>query len=264
MIDFDEIDDWAPGLSEVLSQHVPDSFRTRVADAAPEYIEDALDLLFDATGRNAAIDATLAWIGSSRVVGYHGSRLTDEDVASIRSSGLNPLKAKARRDRLVRALSPHPRWYEVSDQLDSILQDYGPGGLGGRREGQVHLTLSRSGLLNGFNHYLTYGSEFDQHAAHALLGPDGKQLLTNDGKPAVLQVAVPGARALEAAHPYLGVDDMRGRGEVPNLVKEFLQAWSYKLAHPTFQSRTLKIDCGMVFPSILPAAWIVDTTTFLE
>lgn len=60
MIDFDEIDDWAPELSDVLSQCVPHTFERRVADAAPEYVEDALDLLFESTVRDAVIDATLA------------------------------------------------------------------------------------------------------------------------------------------------------------------------------------------------------------
>jgi hypothetical protein len=100
--------------------------------------------------------------------------------------------------------------------------------------------------------------------AYELLGPDGEELLTKDGMPTVLRVAVPGPLALDAAHPHFGVDDMRIRGEVPNLVKEFLQAWSYKLAYPAFQSRTLEIDCGMVFRSTIPAAWIVDFATFVE
>jgi hypothetical protein len=264
MIDFDEIDDWAPELSDVLSQWVPRTFERRVADAAPEYVEDALDLLFESAGRDAVIDATLAWICSSTVAGYHGSRLSDEEVESVRSIGLIPLQAETRRDRLVRALSPHPRWREVADRLTSVLQNHGPGGAAGRREGQAHLTLSRCGLVDGFNHYLTHGSEFDQHAAHELLGADGKELLAKDGKPTVLRVAVPGPRALDAAHPHFGVDDMRTRGEVPNLVREFLEAWSYKLAHPAFRSRTLKVDCGMVFRSTIPAAWIVGIATVVE
>lgn len=264
MIDFDEIDDWAPELSDVLSQCVPHSFARKVADAAPEYIEDALEMLFESTVRNAVIDATLAWIVSSKVVGYHGSRLTDEEVASVRSDGLTPLVAETRRDRIVRALSVHPRWHEVADRLEPTLRDHGPGGAAGRREGQAHLTLSRCGLVNGFNHYLTHGSEFDQRVAHALLGPDGEEYLIKVGKPTVLRVAVPGPRTLDAAHPHFGVDDMRIRGEVPNLVREFLEAWSYKLAHPAFQSRTLEVDCGMVFRSTIPATWIVGIATVFE
>ena len=161
MIDFDEIDDWAPELSDVLSQCVPHTFERRVADAAPEYVEDALDLLFESAGRDVVIDATLAWIRSSTVAGYHGSRLSDEEVASVRSIGLIPLQAETRRDRLVRALSPHPRWREVADRLTPVLRNHGPGGAAGRREGQAHLTLSRCGLVDDFNHYLTNGSELD-------------------------------------------------------------------------------------------------------
>ncbi len=99
LIDFDEVDDWATELSHVLSQCVPRSFERRVADAAPEYIEDALDLLFESAVRDAVIDATLAWIRSSEVAGYHGSRLTDEEVASVRSGGLIP----SRRERVATA-----------------------------------------------------------------------------------------------------------------------------------------------------------------
>lgn len=119
-------------------------------------------------------------------------------------------------------------------------------------------------MIEGFNHYLTHGSEFDQHVADELLGKVGKELLTKDGVSTVVQVAVPGSRALDAAHPYFGVDQMRDREEVPNLVKEFLEAWSYRLAYPGFQSRTLKVDCGMVFHSTIPACWIVDIDTLIE
>lgn len=247
-----------------MSQYVPHSFERRVADAAPEYVEDALDLLFESTVRDAVIDATLAWIRSSTVVGYHGSRLTDEEVASVRSRGLTPLVAGTRRERLVRSLSAHPRWHEVADRLEAALRDHEPGGAAGRREGQAHLTLSRCGLVDGFNHYLTHGSEFDQRVAHALLGPDGVELLTKDGEPTVLRFTVPGPRALDAAHPHFCVDDMRTGGRVPNMVREFLEAWSYKLAHPAFQSRTLKADCGMVFRSTIRIAWLAGVATLVE
>lgn len=128
----------------------------------------------------------------------------------------------------------------------------------------MHLTLSKAGLTDRFNHYLTHGAEFDQRVAYALLGPNGKQLLARDGKPTVIQVAVPGSLALEAAHPHFGIDDMKARGDVPNLVNEFLEAWSYRLAYRGFQSRTLKIDCGMVFRSIVPPAWILSLETLTE
>ena len=109
LIDFDELDGWIPDLSGVLSPHVPRSFERRAADAAPEFVEDALALLFESAAREAVIDATLDWIRSSEVAGYHGSRLTDEEVASVRSNGLVPLEANARRERLADRPADPPR-----------------------------------------------------------------------------------------------------------------------------------------------------------
>lgn len=261
MVDFDDINDWEPKLAAILSPHVSDAVRLKLEAAAPEFIEDARDLLFELTNRDEVIDATLTWIRSTKILGYHGSRLTDAEVASVQTAGLIPLKAEARRHRLKRALSQSPEWPRVEKDLEAIIQAHGSGGNAGRRENQVHLTLSRAGLTNGFNHYLTHGAEFDQHVAYALLGTDGKELLARDGESRLIQIAVPGPLALDAAHPYFSINDLRARGVLPNLVKEFLMAWSYRLAHPEFQSRNLKIDCGMIFYSTVPAAWIMDVGT---
>jgi hypothetical protein len=256
IIDFDKIDDWAPRLTLALSDLVPSSVQQKLAATAPKYVEDAGAVLFGLTSRCSVITATLAWIRSSVIASYHGTRLTAAEVASIRAIGLIPLKAEDRRNRLIRALSQHPAWPSVRDQLDMAIHKHGPGGAAGGREGQVHLTLSRVALLNSFSHYLSHGSEFDQHVAHALLGSDGTDLLARDGEPMVIRVDVPGERALEATHRYSSVEEMQARGEIPNLAREFLNVWSYRLAHPEFQSRTLKIDCGLVFRSSVPAGWI--------
>ena len=124
----------------------------------------------------------------------------------------------------------------------------------GAERGKFSLTLSRCGLLHGFNHYLAHGSEFDQHVAYALLGDERKELLRQDGKARIIQVAVPGDIALNRANRYLTVDERVARGEVPHLVDEFLKAWSYTLTHPDF-------DCGMGFCETVPFDWIVDIDT---
>ena len=258
MLDFDDNHTWEPGLTAAVGELLTDRVVDQLITASPEFIEDACELLFSYADRARIIDATLAWIRSTVIAGYHGGRLNQSEVESIRARGLLPLDAKARRRRLRRALSPHPRWDYVADRLDAALQEYGPGGKAGCREGQVHLTLSRCGLVNGFNHYLTHGSEFDQHVAHDLLGSDGKELLRRDGRATVIQVAVPGVIALKAVNRYFTVDERLARGEVPGLVDEFLKAWSYGLAHPDFDCGTLKVDCGLVFRSTVPPAWIVD------
>ena len=261
MLDFDDNRTWGPRLTAALRGLLTDCVLEKLATASPQYIEDACELLFSYADRARIVDATLAWIRSTSVAGYHGGRLTQSEVDSIRTRGLLPLEANARRARLTRALSPHPRWGQVAHRLDAALRDYGPGEKAGRREGQVHLTLSRCGLLNGFNHYLTHGSEFDQRVAYALLGADGAELLGTDGRATVIQAAVPGDVALNAVNRYFTVDERLARGEVPGLVDELLKAWSYGLAHPDFDCGTLQEDCGLVFRSAVPPAWIVGIDT---
>lgn len=256
-IDYDSIDAWAPSLAAALQSHVPPSIWQELKLACPEYVEDARRHLFELTDEEAVIETVIAWIQSNTLLTYHGSRLTDADVASIRSVGLVPLQATERRNRLVRALSSHPEWLSAAPRLETTLQAHGPGNAAGRREGAVHLTLSKAGLVGSFSHYLTHGSEFDQHVTHALLGDDGFDLLARDGTPTLFQIAVPGALALEAAHPIFTLDDLRARGDLPNIVRQFLEAWSYSLAHPGFQPGTLKVDCGIRFRSTVSATWIV-------
>jgi hypothetical protein len=261
MLEFDDIDEWAPKLADALESHIPESVGPKLVAAAPKYIEDARDRLFSLADRDAIIDAALTWARSTTVACYHGTRLTDAEVASVRTMGLSPLKAEARRDRLVDALSPHERWNEAVGGLDDAIQEYGPRRRAGRREGQVHLTLSRFGLTNSFNHYLTHGSEFDQWVAEKLLNSEGLELLRRYGTPRVIQVSVPGTVALDAAHPNFSIDDILRRGGVPNVVDEFLKAWSYRLAYPGFQARTLEVACGMVFRSTVPCDWLVNIKT---
>ena len=262
MLDFDNFETWGPQLTDAFGNLASKSVSNRLVTAKPEYVEDALNLFFTLTDRDKVIDATLAYIQSTTVTGYHGTRLIDSDIDSIQTLGLLPLNANARRQRLLRALSPHPRWSDVANDLDAILLKYGKEGRGGCREGQVHLTLSRSGLINGFNHYLLYGAEFDQHVARALLGEEGREYLRRDGESKIIRVTVPGEIALDATNRYFTIDDRRARGDVPNLVNELLQTWTYKLTWPDFSCETLEVDCGMVFHSTVPCSWILDVETW--
>jgi hypothetical protein len=226
-----------------------------------EYVEEAREMLFELTERDEIVEAVLAWLRSGKLAAYHGSRLTDDDVIAVQENGLRPLSFLSRRERLTRALSPHPQWADAEARLDSVLEAHGNGERAGHREGQVHLTLSRSGLLNSFNHYLSHGSEFDQHVAENLLGREGLDLLGYDGKPRVIKVTVPGPEALASAHPFFSIDDLRNRGDVPNLVSNFIDAWSYRLSEPDFQSHTLHVDTGMMFYEVVPNDWIVEVET---
>ena len=144
MVDFDNNCIWGPLLTKAVGSLLPNAAREKLLAEKPEFVEDALDLLFSCTNREKIIKATLEWIRTTTVAGYHGSRLIDLEVDSIRSLGLLPLEAPARRERLVRALLCHPRWNE--EALDAALLKYGEGNRAGRREVQISLTLSRCGL----------------------------------------------------------------------------------------------------------------------
>jgi hypothetical protein len=266
IIDFDKIDNWESELTEVLSPYVSKSVREEieVVGSSFEYIDDARDLLLKQTNCNAVIDATLEWIRSSHIAAYHGTRLTDEEVTSVRANGLVPLKAEDRRQRLTRALSKHPDWSKVANQLDEAIHDIGFKNQAGSRENQVHLTLSKADVTGGLNYYATQGSEFDWHVAHRLLGDEGQRLIALDGKSTVVQVVLPGSVALGAAHPFFDVYQVRSSGEVPNIVSQLLMFWAHRLAHPNFQRGSFVVDSCMMFRSLVPADWIVDIETLSE
>ncbi len=263
LIRFDDVDNWAPALTDVLSPYVPEFAKERIRQALPQYIEDAADLLFEGCSRDQVVDAMLEWIRSNEIAAYHGTRLTDQEVADVRASGLVPLKAILRRTRLARALGAHALWPALEPRLDSEIEKYGSREFGGRREAQVHLTLSRAGLISSFNHYLRHGSEFDQCVARALLGDEGIDLLALDGDARVIECAVPGAVALDAAHPYFSINDLLKKDELPNLVRQFVQVWSFRQARPSYQSRKLQLDCGFIFRSTVLPDWIstIETAT---
>lgn len=258
---FDSIDDWQDGLAEALRDAVPSDTLRKLRNGKPRYVEDARDWLLE-RNRDGIIDATLAWLEANELAGFHGTRLTPPDVEAIRRYGLLPLVAAVRAERLIRSLSGHRRWKEVEPRLPEVLRELGPEWKAGKREGEVHLTLSRAGLTRSFNHYLSHGSEFDQHAARMLLGSEGTDLLASDGAPIIVRVTIPGRLAIEAAHPYFPPDDVRQRGDVPNIVKEFLEAWAFRLSHPNWQSSSLELDCGMVFYDAVPPRWIADIAAF--
>lgn len=264
MIDFDAIDEWWEPLSKVLSPLLPSDHASRLLSAKPEYMEDARDVLISMGSEAAIVDAVLGWIRSETLAGYHGTRLSDTEVQSVEAMGLLPLTATSRRDRIERALRGHPRWPDVKNGLDDALASHGAAAKVGIRENQVHLTISRRALVSGFNHYLTHGSEFDQQIARALLDLEGYALLARDGQPVVFAFGVPGEAAIKAAHPFFSVEMMRERGELPNLVREFITSWAWKIWKPEFQPATQRVDRGLMFRAVVPASWMISATRLTD
>lgn len=257
MLDYDLIDDWAPQLERALADAVPATVRQKIAGTRYEFVEDALEDLLRGADRGQVVERALRWITEGHVLAYHGTRLIQEDVISIGTNGLQPLVAMQRRGRLQRALCSHRSWKEVEGKLDDVLRAHSGVGTLRHREGQVHLTLSRSGLVNGFNHYLAQGSEFDGLIAYDLLGDEGRALLATDGTALVVKVAVPGRSAIEGTQRFFTMEQTLARGDLPNLVAPFLEAWAFKLSDPTYQSSQQMLDCGIWYREAVPAKWIV-------
>jgi hypothetical protein len=254
--DFDDVQHWGPRLASYLSAIFPlTSAGDAIRDENPEFVEDASEIFFrvvcaDKAAFNAAV---WGWIKEQTVAAYHGSRLEPPDIAAIIENGLRTLSAENRREVLRKKLSLHPQWSEAL--LDVSLEKLGSGRFAGNREGQVHATISRGGLMKSFPHYLTHGSEFDQQVAKLQFGESGMELLARFGAPVLVKLAVPGEKALAAANPYWYRSDPQ---ESPNFVREIIHVWAYWLAHPDFKVAKLEYDCGLIFNHDIPPGWIVS------
>ncbi len=252
---FDNASEWEDSLALALEPVVGQAVRDKIAKQRGRYIEDAARVLFNHADRSTVIQMTIDWIESRCIAGYHGTRLTESEVRSVRDNGLIPLKIGSRVTRITRALSPHRDWPTRERVLiDAIASDQvGPQA---NRENQVHLTLSRSALVNGFNHYLRYGSEYDYNLTSRLFGDSGLDLLAKDGSPFVICVCVPGREALLAANPYRHQSEWLASGEPIGLVDCFLEVWAHRIVEPRFNPSDCNYDIGMIFGQAVPKDWI--------
>ena len=82
MVDFDNNCIWVPLLTKAVGSLLPNAAREKLLAEKPEFVEDALDLVFPCTNREEIIKATLEWIRTMTIAGYHGSRLVDSEVHS--------------------------------------------------------------------------------------------------------------------------------------------------------------------------------------
>lgn len=258
MVVFDDPATWEASLADALSDLLPTGLAEELRARPPEYVEDAADVLLERGGRRAVITRTTQWVAQRSLASFHGTRLVPEERESIKRDGLRVLTPEARVPRLIRALKHHPDWEGVASRLPEELHRYGTGLRGGKRVGTAYLTLSRAALLSSFNHYLMYGSEFDQNVAVALLGPSGKDALAADGEAHVVTAVLPGQAALDGAHPFVPAARMIEQGDIPNVVREFINAFAFRLVEPDYDPGRLMCDCGFLFTRDIPAEQIVS------
>jgi hypothetical protein len=256
LLKYDAPEDWQQLFSDELLGLIPADTLERVRRGPHEFVDSPLDLLRQRLGARSLAEPAIEVIRSKEVAAYHGSRLRSSEIRDVMQRGLWPISREQRIARLSRAFRGHPDESRILNEIpvvvDSLL-----GGAAGQRTGQVHLTLSAAGLLNGFNHYLAAGSEFDQHAAHRLDGKPGYEWLLSDGEAIVFELAVPGEAALASSNRHFTIQDRLNSGEIPNLASDFLRIWAYRLFDADFNPEVLQTDSGLVFDEALPPEWIL-------
>jgi hypothetical protein len=141
IFDYDDIQEWGPRLGAVLREHFPATITAIMQRAAPKYVSDAFDEILRHTNLDEAglAEITSRWIKGQSVAAYHGSRLTVEEIAGIKKSGLRKLAARGRRARLTSIFLKHAEWDKVSSNLQRALDEFGRDGVkrgNGLREGQ--------------------------------------------------------------------------------------------------------------------------------
>lgn len=247
--DLDRIGEWGPRLTVALDAVVASDLRDSVQASSAGCHDDALEMIVAGVNRSRLIGVAREWLRSQHVIGYHGSRLSEEEIASVCADGLQPLVTWRRREGLEATLSRHALWSQVAERLDDVMEAIAGNG---RREGQAHLTLSRGMLLTASPHYLREGSEFDRAVARELLGGDAIALLREGRSPVLITVAVPGEAALEVS------ERRTSDGEMSGLVRVVLQVWSDWLRDPDFDPSSRRIDVGLIFHEVIPPGWVVE------
>ncbi|MEM1150010.1 MAG: hypothetical protein AAGI03_05570 [Pseudomonadota bacterium] len=265
MIYYDKIETWERSFGDIVNILVGKEVVDSLAALNFEYIEDAGDYVASRSDIKTVSTKIQDWLQPREFCVFHGTRLLPEEILSVQKKGLHPLVAEEREHRLRKILERHPKWSSVKDNIGKVLHDVGPKEKQGRREGEVHFSLSKSGLVNGFNHYLTYGSEFDQHVVQRLFDDEsGLQLLHSETVPILVHVRINGKELIQGAHPIFTYSDVISRGEIPGLARTFLDAWAFKATEPSFDVATLQTDCCMMQQVATPPERILNIEKLSE
>lgn len=259
MILFDKFESWEASFGDLMVALIGQANMQKLPKLVFEYVEDAGDFVSSFSGTRVVSLEIGKWLYQNEFCVFHGTRLLPLELASIKEIGLRTLVAFDRQSRLIKILRNHSDWDVVKEKLSETLDAVGPQEKQGRREHQVHFSLSRSGLVNCFDHYLTHGSEFDQHVASRLF-PDGSglRLLQSETMPYVVHVRMSGQDLVKGAHPHISYQDAIDMGETPGLAATFLNAWAFKKSNPLFDIEELRTDCCVVQNNPTPLEKILE------
>lgn len=232
IIDYDQIEVWAPWVTQAVSEIAPRNWKDVLEKEKPEYEESAAAVVYHLVGTQRLVQHLTTKLADHRVRVYHGTRLSVDELQQVRVKGLRPLKLSDRKTTIISMLRDHKKWSVVEPRLEEVLKALGPGNVAGRREDNcVHVCFSRRGIIEDCNHYLTHGAEVDDHIVYHLFenDPTAKELLRLNRSAYLISFSRYFDETLKAANPY-GFS----HSGPPSFLKQLIQAWAYKQVDPSY------------------------------
>jgi hypothetical protein len=125
-IDYDQLDVWGPWFTAIMSDVAGPKIIEAAKSSQPQYVEDARQFFESEIGLQRLVDEFNSRLVPYVVRVYHGTRIGDDELASMKQHGLRPLALVDRRDFLIRCFEHHPDWKQERHKLDGILHRMGP------------------------------------------------------------------------------------------------------------------------------------------
>jgi hypothetical protein len=253
VIDYDRLRTWSPWFSAAVTKVAGPAIIEAARASKPEYVENARRFFEDEIGVQRLVSGLSEELRPCSVRVYHGTRLSESELISVKSAGLRPLTLAERKPLLTGLFEAHPEWPKVKHRLDDIIRglgvDWERSGVGRREDGCIHVCLSRAGLTLGCNHYLNNGAEVDQHVASLLFDSErAREFLRANRTPWLISFTAPFEEAARAASPW----GFR-QHEMPSLLRSLLQVWAFSLSDSTFRVGSLRDGVALRFPGEISA-----------
>lgn len=253
IIDFDT-HNWVKSLDTAIGHLLDEKVLQAIRTTNFRYREDPLEKITElAQNVDDIIDESIKWLIAQNVRIFHGTRFTDEEVEAVKKHGLQPLNKEARIDWLLTTIPEIGHSLPRQTAIDLAYQHSM-----GKREGEIHAALSRGLMFSGYD-YLFNGSEFDRRLLQFANLHELLPLLTQRGKPRLVNIVLSGERVLNSAHPYFTIEDVRSVDRFPNLILEFLTEYAWQIYSPN--SSCSQYDSCFLFREELDASCIEGIET---
>ncbi|HEY3740738.1 MAG TPA: hypothetical protein VGL53_12885, partial [Bryobacteraceae bacterium] len=168
--DLDDVKVWGPRLNDELQISEFAAVVDQIRSVDLQDGEVRLRDLFSIIPQEHFVRTVSSWIEKQTVTAYHGSRLDDIELQSVRSWGLKVLSPTSRQETLIKKFAPHPDWA----LREAYLMDALDKAAGRSAVGKVHVTLSYWHLL-ALHDVVQKGSEFDRKVEFEVFGKGSEE-----------------------------------------------------------------------------------------